>query len=233
MNPDQAIDRVLTALATTEAPPDMEQRVLNTLQSHAATRQEARIQRAPFALPSFFTPTSRHPERSEGSRGSSRRAYLSNLSATAFRPWAVAAGLIILSLAASLAVRRRHEPTQDVALKQGTPPQTAPAPQLAEAQLESRLRHTVISAWQRKTDAAAPEDINDLDAMAVIEMNAPSRPAPPLPLTRQEKLLATAVDHAGAEKLSTLRSEVMAQQMELSRAEFHNFFDPPPTKDNE
>jgi hypothetical protein len=64
-------------------------------------------------------------------------------------------------------------------------------------------------------------------------MNAPSRPAPPLPLTRQELLLAEAVHQAGPEELSSLSPEVRARQMELSKAEFHDFFEPPPAKGNE
>jgi hypothetical protein len=64
-------------------------------------------------------------------------------------------------------------------------------------------------------------------------MNAPSKPAPPLPLTHQEKLLAEAAHQTGATDLSSLRPEVRDRQMELSKAEFHDFFDPPPAKDNE
>ena len=93
------------------------------------------------------------------------------------------------------------------------------------------VRHSV-RATQRQT-VAAVESLSTEDALAVSEMNAPSRPAPPLPLTRQEKLLAEAVHQAGAKELASLRPEVRVRQMELSKAEFHDFFEPPAAKDNE
>jgi hypothetical protein len=71
------------------------------------------------------------------------------------------------------------------------------------------------------------------DALALSEMLAPSRPAPPLPLTHQEELLAEVVNRGGPEELSSLRPDIRARQMELSKAEFHDFFEPPPAKDNE
>ncbi len=80
---------------------------------------------------------------------------------------------------------------------------------------------------------AKPEALSAEDALAVSEMNAPSKPAPPLPLTHQEKLLAEAVHQAGPKELSSLSPEVRARQMELSKAEFHDFFEPAPAKDNE
>ena len=73
----------------------------------------------------------------------------------------------------------------------------------------------------------------DQEALAVSEMLAPSKPAPPLPLTHQEKLLAQVVHQGQPEELATLRPEVRAKQMEISKAEYKDFFEPPPVKDNE
>jgi len=64
-------------------------------------------------------------------------------------------------------------------------------------------------------------------------MLAPSKPAPPLPLTRQEKMLAEVVHRGEPEELASLSPEFRAKEMELSRAEFSDFFEPPPAKDNE
>ncbi len=64
-------------------------------------------------------------------------------------------------------------------------------------------------------------------------MLAPSKPAPPLPLTRQEKMLADVVHRGEPEELASLSPEVRARQMELSQAEFHDFFEPPPAKASE
>jgi hypothetical protein len=80
---------------------------------------------------------------------------------------------------------------------------------------------------------ATPEPLSSEDALALSEMLAPSKPAPPLPLTHQERLLAEAVNRGGPEELSSLRPDVRAREMGLSEAEFHDFFEPPPAKDNE
>jgi len=148
------------------------------------------------------------------------------------RPWAVAAvGVVILSLAASNALHKRGRiertsvktPIASRALTQ--------AAQLEEAPAVGRPRREEVSL--PRPSEAKPEVLSAEDALAVSEMNAPSRPAPPLPLTRQEELLAEAVHQAGPEELSSLRAEVRARQMELSKAEFHDFFEPPPAKANE
>lgn len=85
---------------------------------------------------------------------------------------------------------------------------------------------------QRQT-AEVVESLSAEDALAISEMNAPSRPAPPLPLTHQERLLAEAVHKANPEELATLTPEVRVRQLELSKAEFHDFFEPPLARDNE
>lgn len=77
------------------------------------------------------------------------------------------------------------------------------------------------------------DGIPDYDALAVSEMLASSKPAPPLPLTHQERLLAQVVHKGEPEALATLQPDVRAKEMEISKAEFQNFFDPLPVKDNE
>jgi hypothetical protein len=204
MNPDAAIDRVLMGLASVEAPRGIEQRVLSAVQLHAAERK------TPGFVMLFFFASS--------------------------RPWAIAACVVVLSVAASVAVHKRHElKHEDAGLLQHTTPsvQLPPPIGIAEAQSANAPRHNVPSTSPRRGNAERPEDINDLDALAVAEMNAPSKPAPPLPLTHQEELLAGVVHQDSPIDLSSLRPEVRAKQMELSKAEFHDFFDPPPAKDNE
>ena len=152
------------------------------------------------------------------------------------RSWAMAAGVVILTLVASMAVRKRDEAKREVAvLKHQSAPQVVAAPplELAEARPERRLRSVGASALQDRKGAAKSEPLSDLDALAISEMNAPSRPAPPLPLTHQEQLLAETMHQAGPTDLSSLRPEVRAKQMELSKAEFRNFFEPPPAKAEE
>jgi len=148
------------------------------------------------------------------------------------RPWAVAAvGVVILSLAASNALHKKGR-IEGTSVKTPIASRAViQAAQLEEAPAAGRPRRGEVSL-PRQNEAKA-EVLSAEDALAVSEMNAPSRPAPPLPLTRQEELLAEAVHQAGPEELSSLRAEVRARQMELSKAEFHDFFEPPPAKANE
>jgi hypothetical protein len=73
----------------------------------------------------------------------------------------------------------------------------------------------------------------DQEALAVREMLAPSKPAPPLPLTHQERMLAQVVHKGEPEELATLRPDVREKQMEISKAEYQAFFEPLTVKDNE
>lgn len=159
-----------------------------------------------------------------------RYATLSTL--TPWQPWAIAACVVVLSFAASLAVLKRHEPRhEDSVLNQHTLPSTTAAPPSEVA--KARPRQPAYAASTHRKNTVEPEAISDEEALAISEMNAPSKPAPPLPLTHQERLLAEAAHQAGPADLSGLRPEVRDRQMELSKAEFHNFFEPPPAKDNE
>ena len=200
INPEAAVDRVLTGLAGVEASPKIEQRVLQAVQRRTAEQERPR-----FAALSTFT----H-----------------------WQPWAVAACVVVLSFAASMTVRKRHEARrEDAVLNQHILPKTAVAPLIEFA--EARPRQSAFSASAHKRNAEKPEDLSDLDALAISEMNAPSKPAPPLPLTHQEELLAEAAHQSDPTELSSLRPEVRDRQMELSKAEFREFFEPPPAKDNE
>lgn len=202
MNPDIAVDRVLTGLAGVEAPPAFEQRVLQAVQRRAAE---------------------------QGAPGIASLATL-----THWQPWAIAACVVMLSFAASVTVRKRHEPRHEEAvLKPYTSPHTEPSAQVAGAHSEGRPHQVVISGSRHKESVAYPEALDEMEALAISEMNAPSKPAPPLPLTHQEELLAKAVHQDNPTDLSSLRPEVRDRQMELSKAEFHDFFEPPPAKDNE
>ena len=146
--------------------------------------------------------------------------------------WPIAACVIVLSFVASVTVRKRHEPRhEDAVSKPHALPDATAAPPIEVA--ATQARQPVITPSPRRKDDAKPEVLSQEEALAISEMNAPSKPAPPLPLTHQEKLLAEAVHQASPTELSSLRPEVRARQMELSKAEFHNFFEPSPAKDNE
>jgi hypothetical protein len=70
------------------------------------------------------------------------------------------------------------------------------------------------------------------DSLAVREMRAASRPAPPLPLTKEEKLLLRIARTAGPEELAMLNPDERARREAESEAEFQQFFGPSTTKNN-
>lgn len=61
------------------------------------------------------------------------------------------------------------------------------------------------------------------------DLHAPSRPAPPLPLTPQEKALFRVIYYGNAVELAALNPTVSAARDADEAATFHAFFpDPPP-----
>ncbi len=64
-------------------------------------------------------------------------------------------------------------------------------------------------------------------------MLAASRPAPPIPLTLQEKLLLRVARSTDPAQLAMLNPEMRARQEAESNAEFRRFFGLTPTGENE
>ena len=67
----------------------------------------------------------------------------------------------------------------------------------------------------------------DCDPVALAESRAPSQPAPPLPLTDQEKLLRRIVDKGDPIELAELNAEARAAHTDADKAAFQSFFHPP------
>jgi hypothetical protein len=71
----------------------------------------------------------------------------------------------------------------------------------------------------------------DPDAQALADFHAPSHPAPPLPLTAQEKLFLRMLRYGNATELAELNPLVRAQHDAEETTAFKTFFpDPPPLK---
>jgi hypothetical protein len=76
-----------------------------------------------------------------------------------------------------------------------------------------------------KTSAGSSEAaVLDSDAVALDDLHAASRPAPPMPLTEQEKLLLRLVHKDDPVELAMLDSRVRAMEDLEDRAEFQRFF---------
>jgi hypothetical protein len=75
--------------------------------------------------------------------------------------------------------------------------------------------------------------VRDGDTAALRAMQAASFPAPPMPLTEQEKLLLRVVHHRDPEELAMLNQEMRDKREEDNNAEFQRFFEPVTTGDTE
>jgi hypothetical protein len=221
---DERIDRVLAGLREADAPSGMEGRILR-----AMVRAEREPVRAGNSMRNWMT----RPALALAGVGA--LALLVALAVTSLRRPAD-----LVSSQGVAAVGSRHGADQAGAVPQRLRPGgcgegygKAEAVPSSSAGLSGRARES--DAGEVRVEPADSSEVLPVDqeALAVSEMLAPSKPAPPLPLTHQEKMLAQVVHQGEPEELATLRPDVREKQMELSRAEFQEFFEPLPVKDNE
>jgi len=93
------------------------------------------------------------------------------------------------------------------------------------------LRSSVRSAEKIKTEeewsAESAAAVVDGDSAALDDMHAASRPAPPMPLTEQERLLLRLVHKDAPVELAMLDSKMRALQDSEEKTEFQRFFAQP------
>jgi hypothetical protein len=146
------------------------------------------------------------------------------------------AGLFAVALTIP-AIRRLGHPL--VQPKKGVAPldsllsansEAAKRAQPASSRSGVRSLEDVNARGQKKaeTNAGSAEAILDGDSVALEEMHAASRPAPPMPLTEQERLLLRLVHKDDPVELamldSMLDSKIRALQDSEDKAEFQTFF---------
>jgi len=191
---DQAIEMVLTGLRDAEVPAGMERRILETVQNQASAH--------------------------------SRWDWLTAAAhRIAGRPMAYAAtlaGVIALVLAIPAINQRRYAPVQSAKTIPSAPLPPAPATTVAEN--SKPQRPAIATRSSRRTKPRKLEVTDPEEALAVSEMNAPSRAEPPLPLTEQEKLLVRFVRTRTPEELAAIDPTKWAAEDEQQRAEFDKFF---------
>jgi len=191
---DQAIEKVLAGLRDAEAPVGMERRILETVQNHALGRSQW----------SWLTIV---PHRIAG------------------RPMAYAAalaGAVVLLLAIPVIHQRQYAPMQSAtAIPSALLP---PAPSATVAEIAEPQRRATIAQPLRRPKPRRLELVDTQESLAVREMNAPSRPAPPLPLTEQEKLLVRFVRTRTPEQLAANDPAKWAAHDAQEQAEFDKFF---------
>jgi hypothetical protein len=209
-NSEEAMEKVLAGLRDAEAPDGMERRILDGLEERAAGR----------------------------SRSGRRQWWLVWLVAPA-RPVAVGAmvagvalgGLFAIALAIPAIRRLGHAPVQ--ARRNSAPVRSlalAASKAAAKSAEHASLRSGVRSVGEREeeTIARSAAVVLDSDAVALEEMHAASFPAPPMPLTEQERLLLRLVHKDDQVELamldSMLDSKIRALQDSKDKAEFQRFF---------
>jgi len=213
-NSEEAIEKVLAGLRDADAPHGMERRILDGLEERAAVRSR-----------------------------SGWRGFLPVWLVAPARPVAVGALVGGVALAGVLAVvlpipairRLGHAPVQS---KRTVAPAGLPALAASQGGLKSAehasMRSGVGSVGERggerkeKTTAIRAAVVPDGDAVALEEMHATSFPAPPMPLTDQERLLLRLVHKDNPVELamleSMLDSKLRALQESEDKAEFQRFF---------
>jgi hypothetical protein len=114
----------------------------------------------------------------------------------------------------------------------------APAAVMPKVALEPSTKNVfpvlVAQSVQSKTNVNVKRAVvRDGDTAALHEMQAASFPAPPMPLTEQEKLLLRVVHKGDPEEIAMLNQEMRDKREEDNNAEFQRFFEPVTTGDTE
>jgi hypothetical protein len=213
-NPEEAIEKVLAALRDADAPVGMECRILNALDTLE--------------------------DQSSPQRGSGWRRLRPIWPVTQARPiasWSLACGVALAGLFAvaitTPAIRRLgHSSTQSPSqirtnsVPAGPLPLAAPEAVANNARLPLPVRGVRLTG---KTNARRPEDARESDSAAPSEMRSDSFPAPPMPLTEQERLLLRIAHKAGPIELAMLDPIQRAARDAEEKADVKKFFEPSAT----
>lgn len=204
-NSEEAIERVLTGLRDVEAPEGMERRILAGLEGRAAARSGWRAVPIWLAMP---------PGRSIA-RGLACGVAL--------------AGAVVLVLAIPAMRRAGRVPVRSkidtgrvkvvpmtpAVIATGDVERSSPVPGVGSS---VRLGTTKVN------EAESVSAADSGDSVAMSEMRAPSFPAPPMPLTEQERLLLRIARKVDPVEMAMLDPKVRALQDAEEKAEFQRFF---------
>ena len=100
-----------------------------------------------------------------------------------------------------------------------------PAGALPSAAAKSEPAPLPQASVQVRVNVKRAKVVRDGDSVALREMRAASYPAPPMPLTEQEKLLLRIAHKGDPEELAMLNNEMRAKQEAEGKTEFQQFFE--------
>jgi hypothetical protein len=215
-NSEEAIAKVLAGLRDTEAPDGMERRILRALEDKASAQSR-----------SVWRPM--------------RPLWLIAPSATRSLAWGVAfAGLFAVALAIPAIRRLGHAPAQSsprslAQSKSNSAPAgslSLAAPTSPEKVAKSAELPPPRSGMRSvtKTNASRAKAVRDSDSAALNEMHGASFPAPPMPLTEQERLLLRIAHKGDPVELAMLDPVVRAARDAEEKADVTKFFEPATTE---
>ena len=217
LNSEQDIDRILTALRNTEAPTGLDHRILTAIEHRA-------------------TPTPTH----------SWLWSLAALTTAAIIISAVTLHQIRIQIRVPHSSRssQRDESAATKAPGSATP-HTSSLATISEAP-PLRVTHLRDGFIVAKVGIGRPPDRSrpslrghraslhsGCDPIALAESQAPSHPAPELPLTDQEKLLRRIARHPDPVEIAELDPSARAARAAEDKDAFKNFFNPPETETNQ
>lgn len=137
--------------------------------------------------------------------------------------WAAAAAAALTALLA-IPVLHLHRPALERSkLESSAPAAHSPASANAAAPPATLPQRERGAAARTGAPARRARLADGVDAVSLREMRAPSHPAPPAPLTRQERLLLEVVHHGDPGQQALLNPEIRAQEEAREEAEFHAF----------
>ena len=139
--------------------------------------------------------------------------------------WGVALACTMAGcVAISMFYRTEHIPPQSNV--RSVPPSVLPAVGVAA---KSELPPLSQPRMQPKTNTRRTKVVRDVDSVSSRDMRDASYPAPPMPLTEQEKLLLRVAHRGDPEELAMLNNETRAKQDAEGKTEFQRFFEPAAT----
>lgn len=198
-NSDEAVERVLAGLREAEAPEGMERRILEAVRDGV-------------------------PQQRDWSFGGRRIP----LRLVGTMSWAAAAAgvLVVAGMLCWSSLRGPRVGDRNAVPKEKMEVATTliPQPEMRSAKAIEERTRTLIASSKGSIHSRRNPLVREKEATARSEMRAAGYPAPPMPLTEQEKLLLQVVQQGDPEEIAMLNPAVRAVQDAEETFEFGEFF---------
>jgi hypothetical protein len=212
---EESIEKVLAGLRDAEAPDGMKRRVLERLDERASMQSRADCRRA---RPIWVMMPGRP------------------LMFGSLACGVALAGIFAIALAVPAIWRLGHAPVQVPTPSKVNSGAVAAAVPATSAVIATSPRVALSGSSAdsiRKTRVRGAVAVRDSDSAALVETRDPSFPAPPMPLTDQERLLLRIVHKGDPVELAELNPVLRAARDEEDKRAVQRFFEPSTTGDDE